>query len=154
VRPAAPLFEAVLYPNPPLPRAGQAILILAVALVSALLGAAFAAVGAWPVTGLLMLDLLLLWLALRICARRAGRAEIITLDEAGLHVRRLGYGHKDREWRFEPYWVRVAMDDPPRSGSQLLLTSHGRSLEIGSFLTPGERLELARILDRALAARR
>jgi uncharacterized membrane protein len=154
VRPAAPLFEAVLYPNPPMGRAGQAVLILAVALVSASLGAAFAASGAWPVTGILAVDLLLLWLALRLCTRRAGRAEIITLDDAGLHVRRLGYGSGDGGWRFEPYWVRVAMDDRPRPGSRLFLTSHGRSLEVGSFLTASERLDLARTLDRVLAARR
>ena len=44
------------------------------------------------------------------------------------------------------------MDDPPDHGSQLILSSHGRSLVVGSFLTPAERLDLARALRHALAA--
>ena len=59
-----------------------------------------------------------------------------------------------REWTFQPYWLRVVMDDPPQSESRLVLTSHGESLVIGSFLTPEERLDLAKALRRALAAAR
>ena len=55
-----------------------------------------------------------------------------------------------REWRFEPYWVRVLMDDPPRRDSWLTLASHGLSLRVGTFLTPEERLDLARALRAAL----
>ena len=55
-----------------------------------------------------------------------------------------------REWRFEPYWVRVLMDDPPRRDSWLTLASHGLSLRVGAFLTPEERLDLARALRAAL----
>lgn len=151
---ATPIFEAVLFPNPPMGRSGQTALILAVAVVSTLLGVAFALAGAWPVTGFFGLDVVLVWLALRSCTRQARRSEIITLDSSGLHVERLGWGRHSGRWRFEPYWVRVGMDDPPRPDSQLLLTSHGRSLAIGQFLTPHERLELARSLGRALATQR
>jgi uncharacterized membrane protein len=59
-----------------------------------------------------------------------------------------------RRWVFQPYWVRVQMDDPPRPESRLTLSSHGRSLAIGSFLTPEERLDVARALSAALAASR
>jgi uncharacterized membrane protein len=47
---------------------------------------------------------------------------------------------------FQPHWVRVDMDDPPEHESQLRLSSHGRTVTIGSFLTPDERLDLARAL--------
>ena len=43
------------------------------------------------------------------------------------------------------------MDDPPEHESQLTLASHGRRLVVGAFLTPEERLELARALGAALA---
>ena len=52
---------------------------------------------------------------------------------------------------FQPYWVRVEMDDPPEHESQLRLVSHGRSVTIGSFLTPDERLDLAQALRGELA---
>ena len=61
---------------------------------------------------------------------------------------------KTHSWSFQPYWLRVIMADPPESDSPLLLKSHGRSLAVGSFLTATERLDLARALERALAAQR
>ena len=42
------------------------------------------------------------------------------------------------------------MDDPPGVKSPLTLSSHGKALEIGSFLTPEERLEVAQALRAAL----
>lgn len=151
---AVPSFEAVLYPNPPLGRWGRTILILAVTLVSGVVGVAFAVAGAWPVTGFLGLDILLVWLALRACARNARRAEVITLDQTGLRVRRFGFGRHNGEWRFEPYWVRVGVEEPTRPDSPLVLRSHGHALAIGRFLTLDERFALARALDEALAAHR
>lgn len=151
---AASRFQAVLYPNPPLSRAGQRILILGVALVSAVVGVGFALAGAWPVTGFLGLDIVLVWLALRSCTHKARQAEVITLDETGLRVRRLGFGRHSGEWCFEPYWVRIGIEEPRRRDSALVLSSHGRRLAIGRFLTLDERLDLARALDRALAAHR
>jgi hypothetical protein len=43
------------------------------------------------------------------------------------------------------------MNDPPDNRSELALTSHGRRLVIGAFLSPAERLEVARALRAALA---
>lgn len=143
-------FEAVLYPNQSLGRFGFIVLMLGVSSVSVALGLAFALAGAWPVAGFFGLDVLLLYLAFR-CAQRQGlRRELIRLDASGLHVRRIEPNGIAYDWRFEPYWVRVQMDDPPRPDSFLTLTSHGRRLRIGAFLTPEERLDLAQALRAAL----
>jgi uncharacterized membrane protein len=151
--PAAP-FHAVLYPNRSLGRLGFYALMSAIVLVSAGVGAGFVLVGAWPVTGFLGLDVLLLYLAFR-WNYRAGRcAELVCLDRDGLCVRRVKPDGGIREWRFEPHWVRVSIDDPPRHDSQLVLRSHGRALAIGSFLTAEERAEVAKALRAALAAHR
>lgn len=61
-----------------------------------------------------------------------------------------GRGEVLREWTFQPYWLRVEIDEPPHHHSQLTLCSYGRRLVVGAFLTPGERLEVARALRRAL----
>lgn len=150
----AAAFEAVLYPNQPLGRPGFIVLMIAVSSVSAALGAAFALLGAWPVAGFLGLDVLLLYTAFRHIQRRSHRRELIRLDASGLHVRRVEPDGAATEWRFEPHWVRVQMDDPPRRDSLLSLVSHGRRLVIGPFLTPEERLDLARSLDQALRSYR
>jgi uncharacterized membrane protein len=146
---AAP-FHAVLYPNRSLGSLGFYLLMGAIVLASAALGAGFALVGAWPVAGFLGLDVLLLYLAFRWNYRQGRRAELIRLDRQGLTVRRIEPSGRHREWRFEPYWVRVAMDDPPRPDSQLTVGSHGQRLVIGAFLSPEERLEVATALRAAL----
>lgn len=64
-------FEAVLYPNQPLGRAGFIVLMLAVSSVSVALGLAFVLAGAWPVAGFFGLDVLLLYLAFRAAQRQA-----------------------------------------------------------------------------------
>jgi len=143
-------FEATLYPNPALGRAGFIVLMLAMSSVSTAVGVGFALAGAWPVAGFLGLDVILLYLAFRAVQRRSRRREHIRLDQGGLRVLRVDANGLEREWRFEPYWVSVLMDDPPRSNSWLMLASHGLHLRVGAFLTPLERLELARALRHAL----
>lgn len=147
-------FQAVLYPNPSLSDAGLLVLMLAMTLVSAALGAAFVIAGAWPVSGFLGLDVLLLGLAFRVCRRRGRRSELIRLDKSGLHVRRTAPDGRSADWRFDPYWVRVGMDEPPRRHSPLTLSASGRHLRIGEFLTVEERIEIAQALRQALESYR
>jgi uncharacterized membrane protein len=152
--PAAPtpaLFDAVLYPNRSLGRFGFHLLMAAIVLVSAAIGAAFVRAGAWPVTGFLGADVLLLYLAFRWNYRQGRRAEFIRLHGAELAVGRVEPSGQRREWRFDANWVRVAIDD---ARQQLTLSSHGRSLAIAAFLSPEERVELGRALRAALAAHR
>lgn len=150
VAPPAP-FDAVLYPNRSLGRFGFHLLMAAIVLVSGAIGAAFVLAGAWPVTGFLGLDVLLLYLAFRWNYRQGRRAEFIQLDGAELAVRRVEPSGRRREWRFDAYWVHVTIDDP---SNQLTLSSHGRTLEVGAFLSPEERLEVSKALRAALAAHR
>lgn len=143
-------FEATLYPNQPIGRAGFIGLMVAMSSVSLAMAVGFALAGAWPVAGFLGLDILLLFLAFRVARSRARRREHIRIDADGVVVRRVEADGAAREWRFEPYWVRVQMDDPPRRNSWLTLVSHGLSLRVGTFLTPRERVELANALRAAL----
>jgi uncharacterized membrane protein len=144
------VFEAVLYPNRPLGRGGFILVMLGVSSVSVALGVAFALAGAWPVAGFLGLDVLLLYLAFRAAQRQGRRRELIRLDGSGLRVRRVEPDGMAFDWCFEPYWVRVEIDDPPQRHSLLTLASHELRLRVGAFLTLEERLDLARALRRAL----
>ncbi|MFO1038710.1 MAG: DUF2244 domain-containing protein [Geminicoccaceae bacterium] len=143
-------FEAVLYPNQPLGRYGFQILMGSFIVVSTAVSLGFYLMGAWPVAGFFGLDVLLVWWAFRVVQRRARRTELIRLGEEGLSVAKVEANGQAREWRFEPHWVRVHMDDPPKRDSSLLLASHGRRLSIGHFLTPDEKLDLAQALRAAL----
>jgi uncharacterized membrane protein len=146
---AQPAFQAVLYPNRSLGGNGFAVLMGAIVLVSMLVGGAFALAGAWPVTGFLGLDVLLLYLAFRWNYRDASRADFIRLDKDGLNVRRILPNGKSKEWRFETAWVQVVLEK-----RRLLLRSHGKALAIGAFLTQSERASFADALREAIRAHR
>jgi uncharacterized membrane protein len=130
------------------------VLMGGIVLVSAAVGAGFMMVGAWPVTGFFGLDVVLLYAAFRWHDRQSRRAEFVRLDRDGLTVRRLDPNGSSRSWQFEPYWLQVSIEATTRHDHRLVLRSHGRSLEIGAFLTPDEREELACALRDALAEHR
>jgi uncharacterized membrane protein len=148
------LFDAILTPHRSLSPAGFVILMSLVALVGFGTGIVFLTIGAWPVFGFCGLEVFLIWLCFRLSYRSGRMWERVRLTPGSLTVERRQSDGAWREWTFQPYWLRVLMDDPPRSESRLVLTSHGESLTIGSFLTPEERLDLAKALRRALAAAR
>lgn len=50
------------------------------------------------------------------------------------------------QMRFQPYWVRARLDGE-NGHRRLLLASHGRELEIGTFLAEPERVALWRKLE-------
>jgi uncharacterized membrane protein len=147
-------FDAILTPHRSLSPLGFTILMTVVAGVNVVGGIAFMLHGAWPVFGFCGLDVLLFYVMFRLNYRSARMFERIRLTADELIVERHEVNGKTHSWSFQPYWLRVIMADPPESDSPLLLKSHGRSLAVGSFLTATERLDLARALERALAAQR
>jgi len=106
--------------------------------------------GAWPVLGFCGLEILLLYLAFHINYISGKKSEEVKLTENLLEVRKISSLGHVLHWRFEPTWLQVTIDEPLKHDSKLKLASHGRSLEIGAFLTPKERLQLARALRNAL----
>lgn len=144
------LFDAVLHPHRSLSPRGFKVLMGFFVLVSLTVGGWFFLNGAWPVFGFFGLDILLFYLAFRISYRGGRMYERVRLTEAELEVQRVDPGGGRRVWTFQPYWLRVTMDDPPEHDSQVTLSSHGRSLTVGSFLSPEERLDFAKALRGAL----
>jgi uncharacterized membrane protein len=145
------IFDAVLQPRRSLGPRGFTILMALLGTVSFAAGIGFVTLGAWPVVGFLGLDVLLVYVAFRLNYRAARDYETVQLTETTLHVARRGPLGVRESHAFQAHWVRVEMDDPPRHDSRLRLTSHGRSLTIGAFLTPDERLDFARALRAELA---
>ena len=143
-------FDAVLRPHRSLGPHGFVILMTAVVAVSFVAGVVFLSIGAWPVPGFLGLDVLLIYAAFRVNYRAARRYETVRLDAAGLTVRAVDPKGTARTWTFDPYWVRVTVDELETGSNRVVLSSHGRYLNVGGFLTPDERSEFADALRAAL----
>lgn len=125
--------------------------LVCVAVVWALVAIVFASVGAWPVMPFLGLEALLLIIAFR-WNNFAGRAkETINLTATTLTVRQINHWGRQTLTRFPAPWLQVNIDEPPTVTSRIELRSHGRSTYIGRFLSPAERLNLAKTLRYHLA---
>jgi uncharacterized membrane protein len=151
---APPLLDVVVYPHRSLGPTGFLVLMAALCACSFTVGLIFFLSGAWPVVGFLGLDVLVVYAAFRLNYRAARAYETVRLTAAELEIIQVDVRGHGRRATFQPYWMAIDMDDPPRRDSRLTLRSHGRRLEIGRFLTPQEKLDLARALRRALAEAR
>jgi len=151
----APILDERLHPHRSLEPKGFRRLMAFAFVISALVSLPFYLIGAWPVVGFFGLDLLLLYVAFRANLRAALAYEILCLTSLELLFARVSARGKRREWRFNPSWVRFERIDHPELGAQRLsLVSHGRSLEVGRFLGPEQKAELASRVSRALALAR
>lgn len=117
--------------------------------VSAVSGYAFALGNAFA-PAFALLDLAIVAVALRWVWRSGDRYERIVVGERQLEVRRSP--DDAAVFAAHPYWVRLSMDGERDALDHLRLGSQGREVEIGSFLPPGERSELAERLRWMLAS--
>lgn len=125
--------------------------MLAAAAGSIVIGTYLWFAGAWPVIGFAGLDVLLLYLAFRINYAHARLSERVRLTADELGIERSWPGGRREIWRFEPHWTRVETLGDEEGILRLQLSCRGRSLVLGSFLSPVERTALASDLRAALA---
>ena len=84
-------------------------------------------------------------LALRWLWRSGERGEEIAIGPATVEVRR----GADAVFSAHPHWVRMRVEG---DDGRVTLSSSGRRVEVGAFLGPAERSQLARCLNEFLAA--
>jgi uncharacterized membrane protein len=58
---------------------------------------------------------------------------------------------RERRWHADPFWVRLRIFDGERVEKYLTLQGNGREIELGAFLSPGERQALYDALATALS---
>jgi len=102
------------------------------------------------VFGFFAIDIVLVHLAFKLNFRDARRYETLQLTKTKLTVEQVAPSSRRERWRFQPYWLQVELDDNPALDGTLNLRSHGRMVEIGSFLTAEENINLANALRAGL----
>jgi uncharacterized membrane protein len=143
-------LNAEIRPNRSLPNPGFYALMIAVAIVSFSAGMMFMMIGAWPVIGFFGLDVLLVFLAFKLSYRDGRKREVIQITEDEIRVaRRTPFGHVTA-FRLPAAWTRVEVAGQGEPDVQARLTASGKSLIIGSMLSPKEREGLADAVRDAL----
>ncbi len=145
------LYSAIIRPHRSAGVAGTRTVILLVAMAWLVIGTVFVIAGAWPVVPFMGIEIALLAGAFALNNKAASAEEAINLTAVALTVRRVDHWGKQTIFSFAPHWLQVNTDISGPTGPRLELRSQGRSLFIGSFLLPDERLALARVLRRELA---
>lgn len=138
-----------LAPNCSLTPRGARLFVGSLAAVTFAVAGFFAARGFWPVLPFAGLEIGLLAWAVRASMRRGSEREVIVVSEAQVLVERRTLSGS-RLSVFPRHWARVTLRDPQRDRypSRLAIESHGRSCEVGRFLTEDERRRLAARLER------
>ena len=144
-------FERVLLPHRSLPPRGFHVLMLVLGLFSLAAGILFVSLGAWPVCGFFGLDVAAVYVAFRLSYRSARRREILRLAGDDFTVERIDVYGERRTWRFQPFWLRVVLEERPDESNRLFVISHGKTLVIADFLGAPMRRELAASLRAALS---
>lgn len=102
--------------------------------------------GAWPVLGFLVLDVALLTWAFRMNFRAARMFERVRIDADNLQVTRMPVRGQPAHWIVAAHWARVEnLPDAVR------IAAGDRVVDVGAFLSPPERGDLAQALRAALA---
>jgi len=143
-------FERVLWPHRSLPPRGFRLLMLGLGVMSFIAGISFVAAGAWPVCGFFGLDVALLYLAFHLSYRSARQRETLRLADGQFTVERVDIYGARRLWRFQPFWLKVVLEERRDESNRLLLASHGKSVVIGDFLAAPVRRDLAATLREVL----
>jgi len=149
-------FTAVLTPHRSLGPQGFFILMTSICAVCFVEGVFFLTIGAWPVAGFFALDALLIYGAFKLNYRAGRQQEIIEINGEELKITRINPKGLSKSWQFNRYWVRVEHTfdlEEEYENNPVILTSHGRSLEIASFLSGDEKYAFSNVLREALEAK-
>jgi len=146
-----PLYSARLWPNRSLGPRGHRVVL-------SLLGAGFMlplipAIGTpvfWGLLPFMAGALAMLWFGLRRSLFDGRLTEEVAVWRDEIRVeRREPRGHVHR-WCADPYEVRLALHSRAKVEHYLTLRGNGREIELGAFLSPGERIDLAAEIEAAL----
>ncbi|PKP83751.1 MAG: DUF2244 domain-containing protein [Alphaproteobacteria bacterium HGW-Alphaproteobacteria-2] len=140
----AVLLDIVLRPNRSLgPRGFAWVIGLACAGFLLPLLALLGTLALWAMLPFMLGAVVLLWHFIRRNSADGGLWERVTLTRTAICITRHEPSGAERRWQADPYWTRLLLH--PEGGpveDYLTLRGGGREVELGAFLSPGERRSL------------
>lgn len=106
---------------------------------------------AWGLLPFLIAALLALYISIKASYHTGRMQEDLRLWDDLITLERTEPTGKVRRWHANPYWTTVHLHENAKLESYLTLKGNGREVELGSFLSPEERVALHAELKDALA---
>ena len=146
----ATLFEAVLTPHRSLSLRGLGYLLGFLGVVSLGVTTLFFTLGAWPIAGFNGGEMLVAAALLRAHARSRRAREVLLLTDSGMRVLFFDPDGSKRERHMPSGWLNVVIEERQGRVPGLLLTTHGKRLEVARMLGEAEKRDLAEALRSVL----
>ncbi|GJD57667.1 hypothetical protein MTDSW087_05773 [Methylobacterium dankookense] len=147
-----PVFSATIRPHQSLSRLGFRIVMGGCCLVSLVVSVWCWRMGFWPVAGFFGLDMLAVYVALKVSFRRGRSFEEVMISQIEILIARVSHRGERREWRFNPLWTKLTQVEDEEYGLQrLTLVSRREHVTVARDASPEERAQVARGLSAALA---
>ncbi|KRA62242.1 hypothetical protein ASD79_22535 [Caulobacter sp. Root655] len=148
---AAPLYmDAVIKPNRSMNRRGLYVLLGVMVAFNLMVAIFLLVVGAPPVLPFLGLDVLAMGLALRANFRASERSERVRVTAEAVTVSREDEKGARLVWTSPTAFTRVGIDQPGEHETRVRLMMSRKRLTLGRALSPPERMDFARALERAI----
>lgn len=146
-----PIYEVTLWPNQSLTRPGLSWFmgISAGFLVMPLVAISGTAVF-WGLIPFLLLAFWGVWYAIRRNGKNLSMSETLWIWRDEVRVERREANGARLRWQAEPLRVRIQVHKDAKIEEYLTLSGGGRIIELGAFLSPEERIELAAEIEAGL----
>jgi uncharacterized membrane protein len=146
----SPLFQAIIVPQRSLSERGQRMLLLAICGMCGLSACVFVRIGAWPVGGFTGVELLLAAVLFRLHARAARASEMLLLTPDALRIVRTAPGGQRQVTTLPQAWLCIRLRERPGRVPALILSTHGREVEVASAIGENAKRDLEQALSAAL----
>ncbi|MCK5396205.1 MAG: DUF2244 domain-containing protein [Gammaproteobacteria bacterium] len=116
------------------------MIVSSLAFIAFCISTFYALQGLWLIFPFAGLAVSFLFICLYLRLRANFKIEVITFDETTVTVER-GHQHAEQSWEFHRMWAKIFIRKPVTRGrqKQVFIRSHGKELELGSFLNKQDK---------------
>ena len=141
----------VLKPNNSATWRFNMMVVASLTLVAFLISTFFLLQGLWMIAPFSGLEVLVLLLCLYLCARSNIQTEVIKFSPDKVIVEQ-GRTFAEQSWEYHRSWAKILVRKPGHRGhpDQIVIRSHGKELELGSFLNEDDKDALVEKLRKII----
>ena len=147
------LSTIVLKPNNSASWRFNMVIVSSLAIIGFCISTFFALQGLWLIFPFAGLEVSLLFICLYLRLRDNIKIEVITFNDTTVVVER-GHYHAEQSWQYHRMWAKIFVKKPSLRGrqKQVFIRSHGKELELGSFLNKQDKEILIKDLKTVVYA--
>mgnify|MGYP001828951116 FL=1 len=145
--PATGTGYIVLKPNNSATWRFNMMVVASLALIGLLISTFFFIQGLWLIAPFSGLEVLLLLTCLYLCTRSNIQTEVIKFSPDKVIIEQ-GRTFAEKSWEYHRTWAKIFVRKPKHRGhpDQIVIRSHGKELELGSFLNKDDKEALVKKL--------